>query len=180
MPHRVRILGLIIPTVFLADLLTKQLILRTIPLGGSIPVIPGIFDIVHTRNKGAAFGFLSGMPDSFRLPFFFIVSLVALTLITVYFFRLKDPRASIYTCLALILGGALGNIFDRVVLGEVVDFLSFHWYDKTVHWEIGGWWLRFRLEWPAFNVADSAISVAVVWLMILMMRDGKRPPAQDK
>ena len=152
----------------MADQLTKRLILKFIPLGDSIPVIPGIFDIVHTRNKGAAFGFLAETPESFRLPFFFIVSTLALTLITIYFFRLKDPRRSIYVCLALILGGALGNIYDRIFLGEVVDFLSFHWYDKIVHWGIAGGWLRFRLEWPAFNVADSAISVAVVWLMFLL------------
>ena len=168
MPNRARILGIIIPFVFLADQLTKRLILKFIPLGDSIPVIPGIFDIVHTRNKGAAFGFLAQTPESFRLPFFFIVSTLALTLITIYFFRLKDPRRSIYVCLALILGGALGNIYDRIFLGEVVDFLSFHWYDKIVHWGIAGGWLRFRLEWPAFNVADSAISVAVVWLMFLL------------
>lgn len=173
MPNRIKILGIIIPIVFLADQLTKRLILKLIPLGDSIPVIPGIFDIVHTRNKGAAFGFLAETPESFRIPFFFIVSTIALTLITVYFFRLKDPRRSVYFCLALILGGALGNIYDRIFLGEVVDFLSFHWYDKVVHWEIAGMWLRFRMEWPAFNVADSAISIAVVWLMFLMMRQPK-------
>lgn len=173
MPNRTRILGIIIPIVFLADQLTKRLILKFIPMGDSIPIIPGIFDIVHTRNKGAAFGFLAGTSESFRLPFFFIVSTIALALITAYFFRLKDPRRSIYLCLALILGGALGNISDRIFLGEVVDFLSFHWYDKVVHWEIFGGWLRFRLEWPAFNVADSAISIAVVWLMFLMLKDKK-------
>lgn len=169
------LLAIIIPCVFVADQITKGLILRDVPQGTSISVIPGIFDIVHTRNKGAAFGFLANLPENIRLPFFFIVSIVALTLITVYFLRLKDPRKGITICLGLVLGGAAGNIWDRIRLGEVVDFLSLHWYDKVVRWHIGDTWLRFRLEWPAFNVADSAISIAVVWLMILMMREPKKP-----
>lgn len=171
---KVKILAVIIPVVVILDQFTKWLILRNIPLGASLPVIPGLFDIVHTRNKGAAFGFLSNLPENIRLPFFFVVSAVALGLITIYFLRLKDPRKGIAVCLALVLGGALGNIWDRIRLGEVVDFLSLHWYDKVVRWNIGRAWFRFRLEWPAFNVADAAISVAVVWLMILMMKDGEK------
>ncbi len=170
MKAKIKILGLLVPIVLLLDQMTKHLILQYVPLGTSIPVIPGIFDIVHTRNRGAAFGFLSDLPDSLRFPFFFTVSSVALILITVYFFSLKDDRRGIFVGLALILGGAFGNIWDRIRLGEVVDFLSFHWYDTFVNWHLGRFWLSFKLEWPAFNVADSAISVGAVWLMILMTR----------
>ncbi len=177
MRPRLTILGIIIPIVFALDQITKRWIVSHIPQGSFLSVIPGIFDIVHTHNRGAAFGFMAGLPDSVRLPFFFIVSFLALTLITLYFFRLNDPRLSLYICLALILGGAAGNIWDRVFLGEVIDFLSFHWYDKIVQWQIGPWALRFRLEWPAFNVADSAISCAVVWLIGLMM---KSPPGKKE
>lgn len=176
MKSKLTILGGIIPLVFIADQFTKHLIVKRIPIGSSIAVIPGIFDIVHTRNKGAAFGFMANLPENLRLPFFYVVSFIALTLITLYFLRLKDPRVGVTICLGLILGGASGNIWDRISLGEVVDFLSFHWYDKIVDWQIGSAALHFRLEWPAFNVADSSISVAVVWLMMLMMKDGKKQP----
>jgi signal peptidase II len=170
---KAKILAVVAPLVFLIDQATKWAIKRSLAVGDIHPVWPGLFDIVHVRNRGAAFGFMANLPESIRLPFFFVVSSLALGLITVYFFRMKDGRKSIAVCLALILGGALGNIWDRLTLGEVVDFLSFHWYDRVANWRVAGWVLRFRLEWPAFNVADMAISIAVVWLMILMFRTPK-------
>ena len=169
MNSRKKILAVTIPVVFLLDQFTKYLIVLYLPQGSSLPILPGLFDIVHSRNKGAAFGFMSGLPDSIRLPFFFILSLIALLLIVIYFIKMKDDRASVSLCLGLILGGAAGNIFDRIRLGEVVDFLSFHWYDKVVSLNRPGYSMAFRLEWPAFNVADSAISIAVNWLLILML-----------
>lgn len=173
MKSRVKILSVVIPTIFFLDQVTKSLVVRWIPRGSSIAIIPGIFDLVHTRNSGAAFGFLANLPDRIRLPLFFIISSLALVSITVYFFRLKDERRMVFFYLALILGGALGNIWDRISLREVIDFLSFHWYDKVVQWAVGGTFLRFKLEWPAFNIADSAITVAVVGLMISTMRSSK-------
>jgi signal peptidase II len=170
---KIRVLALLVPLVFLADQGTKWLIRANLSIGESIPVIPGLFDIVHVRNRGAAFGFMAHLPESTRLPFFYVVSALALGLITAYLFRMKDGRNSVAVCLALILGGACGNIWDRITLGEVVDFLSFHWYDKVAHVPMGARTLYVRLEWPAFNVADAAITVAVVWLMILMMKEHK-------
>jgi signal peptidase II len=166
---RFKILGLVIPVVFILDQLTKRIVIHFIPQGSSLPVIPGIFDLIHTRNRGAAFGFMADLPETIRVPVFLAVSLAALGLITLYFFKLREERPSVYIGLALILGGACGNLWDRIFLGEVVDFLSFHWYDKVADFRLGGWRLHFKLEWPAFNVADSAITVAVFWLMILMM-----------
>lgn len=177
---KLRMLGVIAPLVFLLDQATKWLIVKTMAIGDVHSVIPGIFDIVHVRNRGAAFGFMSGLPDSTRLPFFFVVSLLALGLITAYLFRMKDGRKSVAACLALILGGALGNIWDRFTLGEVVDFLSFHWYDKIVNWRFGSKILTFRLEWPSFNVADMAISVSVIWLMFLMVREPQESKASKE
>ncbi len=165
---KIMVMAWVIPVVFAADQLIKQLVVRWIPLGGSVAVIPGLFDLVHTRNKGAAFGLFSTIAPEIRVPFFFITSTLALILITFYFFKLHEERRSFFVCLSLILGGALGNIFDRICWGEVIDFLSFHWYNKTVRFEIWNYYFRFRLEWPAFNVADMAISVAVIGLMILM------------
>lgn len=170
---KLKILAVVVPIVFVIDQITKWWIDQNIAIGDSIAVIPGIFDLVHVRNRGAAFGSLANLPDSVRLPFFYLVSLVALGLITVYFFRLKDQRRSVFLCLGLILGGAAGNIFDRITLGEVVDFLSFHWYEKIWTWHFGGKLRYLRLEWPAFNVADAAITIAVIWLMIMMMSEKK-------
>lgn len=172
---KLKILGIIIPLIFFLDQVTKHLIVAHLPLGGFIPVIPGIFDIVHTRNRGAAFGFMANLPDSLRLPFFLTVSFFTLVLITVYFFRLhpRDQRKSVFICLALVIGGALGNIWDRITLGEVIDFLSFHWYEGYAHWTFFGHPLAFKLEWPAFNVADSAISIAVTWMIVSMLKRGE-------
>ncbi|HSA59449.1 MAG TPA: signal peptidase II [bacterium] len=171
--EKAKTLAVITPLVFLLDQASKWLIRQNLALGDIHHVLTGLFDIVHVRNRGAAFGFMAGLPESVRLPFFFIVSFLALGLITAYFFRMKDGRRSVAVCLALILGGALGNIWDRLTLGEVVDFLSFHWYDRIANFRVAGWVLRFRLEWPAFNVADMAISIAVAWLMILMLKPPK-------
>jgi signal peptidase II len=136
-------------------------------LGSSIPVLPGLFDLVHTRNRGAAFGALANLPENWRVPFFLATSLIALVLLALYFFKSSDGQTGTIAALALIFGGAAGNICDRIRLGEVIDFLSFHWFEKSAHIGLGGWHLRFRLEWPAFNVADTAITVSVLWLMIL-------------
>lgn len=150
------------------------MIVHFIPLGSSVPVIPGIFDIVHTRNRGSAFGFMATFPDRVRIPFFLAVSTLALVCIVLYFLKSQEERKGTLVSLALILGGALGNIWDRIRLGEVIDFLSFHWYDASVQWSLGGWQVHFRLEWPAFNVADSAISIAVLWVMISQMFNKKK------
>lgn len=178
MKLKLKVMGLILPAVFLLDQLTKGLINHFIPLGAAIPIIPGLFDIVHTRNRGAAFGFMAHTPDSIRIPFFFVASFASLTLILIYFIKLKEERRSVYFCLAFILGGAFGNISDRIRLGEVIDFLSLHWYDKVLNWNFLGFRLYCRLEWPAFNVADIAISISVAWLAFAMISSPKEVKGQ--
>ncbi len=176
---RLMILLWVVPLVFVLDQWTKHEIVMNLPLGDSIAMIPGYFDLVHARNRGAAFGFMAHLSDSVRLPFFFAVSGLALGLIVVHFFRMKDTRKLPFVYLALILGGACGNIWDRISLGEVVDFLSFHWKNEIFRWHFLGSRGYLRLEWPAFNVADMAISIAVIGLMISMLRPEKKetPPA---
>src|SRR3989338_4625418 len=147
--------------VFLADKISKMIVISYLPRGDFIPVIRGYFDIVHTKNRGAAFGILSNLPESIRLPFFFIFSLVALVVLFIYFIRHQDSRSEVWISAALILGGALGNLSDRLMEGEVTDFLSFHWQNKRV--------FHILLEWPAFNVADTAISIGVILLSLLMI-----------
>lgn len=156
--------------VFVLDQLTKWWVMSYIPFGTSIKVIPNFFDLVHVTNRGAAFGILSTVPDPYRFIILLGVSVLAVVLILVYYASIPKEQGIIQIPLALILGGAAGNIFDRVVRGEVVDYLSFHWYNEWARWEIFGHPITFKLEWPAFNVADTAITCSVIWLMIQLLR----------
>jgi len=156
--------------VFILDQFTKWLVLVFIPPGHHIPLIANFLDLVHVTNKGAAFGFLANLPESYRFLTLLAISLVAVILILIYYWNLPPERVGMQIPLALIIGGAAGNIFDRVLRGSVIDFVSFHWYNKWADFEIFGHHLQFRWEWPAFNVADSAISISVIWLLIALAR----------
>ena len=133
--------------VAILDQAIKLLVLAKIPAYGSIVVIPGFFDLTHIYNTGGAFGFLAGKSSLFRHLFFLTASAIAMGMI-VYLY-LKTPREFLFlrSGLALILGGAVGNVIDRIRLGKVVDFLDL--YVKDLHW-------------PAFNIADSAITVGIL------------------
>ncbi len=139
--------------ILVLDQLSKLIIVRSLGLGQTIPVIPGLFNLVYVLNPGAAFGFLASLPDGVRNPFFILISVAAVVLIIVY--HARHLRSQVFASLALgmILGGAIGNLIDRLRYGMVVDFLDFY---------------LDRYHWPAFNVADSAISVGV-GLMVLGM-----------
>lgn len=164
MKYKYKILLLLAPAVFLLDQFTKQLVLNHIGFGDAIPVIPGWFDLVHVRNTGAAFGMFASWGGDFRNPFFYGISAVAI-LILASFFRKLDTADRFYPYpLSLIAGGVLGNLADRIRFGNVVDFLSFHVQDKAV-WGIA-------LEWPSFNVADSAITVSMILLAVHFLRNG--------
>jgi signal peptidase II len=126
-------------------------------LYSSIVVIRNFFNITYIRNKGAAFSFLAG--SAYRLPILTLISLIAIVAILIFFRKLRPDQKFTAFCLSLIFAGALGNLIDRVRLGEVIDFLSVHWYEHY---------------WPAFNVADSAICVGVFLLAIDMYFEEKR------
>jgi signal peptidase II len=143
--------------VILLDQATKLFIDRTMGLHTSIMVIKDFFDITYIRNKGAAFGFLAD--SSYRLPFFIMISFIALIVILGIYRKLRPNQAYNAFSLSLIFSGALGNLIDRVRLGEVIDFIYVHWYQHY---------------WPAFNVADSAICVGVFLLAIEMLFDEQR------
>jgi signal peptidase II len=157
MAARFRLLGLIAGAVVLLDQLTKVYIDRTFNLYDSLTVVPNFFDITYLRNKGAAFGILAD--SAMRVPFFIGVSLLAVVIILWYFRQLPPEQTGQQVGLSLILGGALGNLVDRVRLGEVIDFLDVHWY---------------RYHWPAFNVADSAICIGVGLLLLCMWQMERR------
>lgn len=128
------------------DQISKAAIYKTLPLYQSISIIPGFFSITHIRNPGAAFGFMAHHSSSLRSIIFLVVSAVALGLILYFYKNTPKTHPLLATGFALIFGGALGNMIDRIRFGTVVDFLDFYIRD---------------LHWPAFNVADSAISVGV-------------------
>jgi len=140
------------------DQLTKAWILATLRLHEGFPVIDGFFNIVHVRNPGAAFGFLAGASPLFRSSFFVAVTLAAVLLILNYLRRTRTNEVPLVFSLALILSGAVGNLIDRVRFGEVVDFLDFY---MGVH------------HWPAFNVADAAITTGAALLVLLLFRRGQ-------
>ena len=157
MKFRYLILLTVSALVLILDQVTKIYIDRTMELHSSITVIEGFLNITYLRNKGAAFGMLAN--SSFRLPFFILVSTVAVVVIMFVIKRLREDQRLAAVSLSLIYSGALGNLIDRVRLGEVIDFLDVHWQGH---------------HWPAFNVADSAICVGVFLLAIDMIREERR------
>jgi signal peptidase II len=152
------LLGVTTALILLLDQITKYAVDSSMRLHESIPVIEGLFSITYVRNPGAAFGFLSGAPPLFRSIFFVIVTILAILLVLYYIFKSKEEEPLMTFGLSLILSGAVGNLIDRVRSGEVIDFLDV--YVASYHW-------------PAFNVADSAISVGAVILFIELIRQGR-------
>ena len=134
--------------ILVADQLSKWAILSSLAAGERLP-ITGFLNLVLAYNKGAAFSFLAGAPG-WQTPLFVGVALLAIAVVSVLLLRAPGRRLFCIG-LALILGGALGNVVDRLRLGHVVDFLDFHAF---------GW------HWPAFNVADSAITVGAGLLIL--------------
>lgn len=133
------------------DQVSKRLILNTFQPGEIRPVIDGVFNLTLTFNRGAAFGLWSGLSSGWREVVLAATILVALTFVAYLMTRSHYQTFVAQSSLAAILGGAIGNVIDRVKFGAVVDFLDF--YLGTYHW-------------PAFNVADSAICVGVVLLIL--------------
>jgi signal peptidase II len=133
--------------VAILDQAIKLLVVSRIPAYDSLVVIPGFFDLTHIYNTGGAFGFLAGKSSLLRHLFFMTASVLAMAMI-VYLY-LQTPREYLFlrSGLAMILGGAMGNVIDRIRLGKVVDFIDLHIKD---------------LHWPAFNIADSAIVVGIL------------------
>ena len=133
--------------VVVADQVTKVLIFAYLPYHQSITVVPGFFDITHIHNPGGAFGFMANISETVRTVVFLLASSLAVGLI--FYFYIKTPPSYVFLGIgfALIFGGAIGNLIDRVRLGIVIDFLDVY---------IG------KYHWPAFNIADSAITVGII------------------
>ncbi|MEA3470839.1 MAG: signal peptidase II, partial [Thermodesulfobacteriota bacterium] len=137
------------------DQFLKAYIGATMNLHESIPLIEGYFNITYVKNPGAAFGFLSNASPQFRSLFLITVTVIAIVLILYFISKSTAKEVFLTFSLSLILGGAVGNLIDRIRFGEVTDFLDF--YISSYHW-------------PAFNVADSAISLGALVLVVEIFR----------
>lgn len=152
--------------VFLATLLldqwSKQWILARFEYGELRTVIPGFFNLTHVRNPGGAFSLLATLPESVRQGFFLVTGGLAIALLLLFLRRIDARDGLAATAIGGVLGGAIGNLMDRVRHGEVVDFLDFRL--------IGGY------VWPTFNLADCWIVVGVALLMLQMFFE---PPSSE-
>lgn len=145
--------------IVIIDQISKHTVSTLLSVGDSISIIPGIFNITYIRNPGIAFGLLRGLPPSIRLPLLAILSILAIVAILILLHRVKGKTLLQDISLSCILGGAAGNLVDRILYGEVVDFLDLH---------IG------RYHWPAFNISDSAITIGVLVIFIILFSQQRR------
>lgn len=145
--------------VFVVDRITKYLVESCVSTSETYRVIPGFFSIIHTDNRGAAFSLFSGAQPAWRTLFLVGLSVSAMVLITSLLWRPSGGRLAssprLRLGLSLVLGGALGNLYDRLVRGAVTDFLELYLGD---------------FHWPAFNVADTAITIGAALVILDMLR----------
>jgi signal peptidase II len=142
------------------DQLTKALIRSKLALHDSVNVVPGMLDITHVRNTGAAFGMLNDMQFRYKAGVMVLIAIAALVAVGMYATTLPRGQRVARLGLALILGGAVGNLIDRAIAGYVIDFVDVYW--RGIHF------------W-AFNVADSAITVGVVLMLLDVLGVGRAP-----
>lgn len=150
---------LLLATIMALDQITKAMLQASLQLHEYKPLLAGLLSISHVRNRGAAFGLLNEADLPFQGILLSAVSVIALGAIAAYAFRLPEQARLPRVALALVLGGALGNLFDRMRYGYVVDFIHVYWK---------------QYQWPDFNLADSAISVGVTLLVLDILRPQRR------
>ncbi len=141
--------------VFAIDQWSKHLVESGMSPYETHPVIPGFFDIVRSSNTGVAFGIFANSPSTYRLALLLSFSVIALFLLAWLLWRNRNTDTYSNTAVALIFGGAAGNVFDRIRVGSVTDFLDF--YNGSYHWY-------------TFNLADTAISIGAGLLLLSMLR----------
>jgi signal peptidase II len=163
MPRRLHWLLLISAIIILLDRLTKTIVAARIPMGDAIPVVPHFLRITHWLNEGAAFSLFadSASPNTVRWALIAFSALAA-TAVFIAMFRLGSQLTLTTGALALVLGGALGNLHDRIAYGSVVDFIEVH---------------IFGYHWPDFNVADSAIVTGACLLLLHSLLQKEEHPS---
>jgi signal peptidase II len=163
MPRKYWIIGSLFVLLLALDQASKAVIERFFFLHESREVIPGFFNLSYVQNRGAAFGMFGTLPGAATI--FVVVAFIAIVIILFYIRRISAREVWTPVSFALILTGAVGNLIDRFRLGSVVDFLDFYYR---------GW------HWPAFNVADSCISIGVILLAIKILMDGQTAAKEGK
>ena len=153
---------LLVAATVILDRWTKALIQSRFELNESVTLVDGFFNITYVRNTGIAFGIFSAISSSAKSMVLSAFAALAAVLVIAYSFRTPLRDRLLHVALALILGGALGNLYDRLAYGYVVDFLEFY---------VGNY------HWPSFNVADSAISTGVLLLAVEIIRNEAPRPA---
>ncbi|HDZ84329.1 MAG TPA: signal peptidase II [Nitrospirae bacterium] len=147
------LIAMVSTLVMVLDYVTKRIVLVKLAPYDRIEVLP-FLNIVYVENKGAAFGMFANLGNNF----FIGISVIALVVILVY--MSKIPKGLELFSISLIFGGAVGNLIDRILLGKVVDFIDFY---------VGTW------HWPAFNVADSALTIGIILFMLVALTQSKKP-----
>jgi len=149
--------------LFSLDRVTKSMVVDRLSLHESVSVVEGFFHLTHITNTGALFGLMAGLSSPLRGLIFITVPVLAITLILIFQFHARENDFLAQVGLSTILGGALGNLWDRVFLGHVIDFLDF---------SVAGF------HWPAFNIADSCICLGVLSLVLdLLWREQRVVPS---
>ena len=148
-------LSLIVAIVILIiDQLTKKIITAIMNIGDSYEVIPHFLNITSHRNNGAAWGILSG-----KMGFFYIITLIILAVLIIFYIKETKYNAFMQVAISLLFAGALGNFIDRLFNGEVVDFI-----DTNI----------FRYDFPIFNIADSSLTIGVIFVIIALVKDATK------
>ena len=148
-------LSLIVAIVILIiDQLTKKIITATMNIGDSYDVIPHFLNITSHRNNGAAWGILSG-----KMGFFYIITLIILAVLIIFYIKETKYNAFMQVAISLLFAGALGNFIDRLFNGEVVDFI-----DTNI----------FGYDFPIFNIADSSLTIGVIFVIIALVKDATK------
>ena len=152
--------AIVLPLCIVAlDQATKFLVIQRLPLYEDVPLISGLLSLQHVRNSGAVFGFLSGAQIPGKPYLFALMSAIALGALTYYARTIPREERLPRFALSLVIGGAIGNLIDRIRFGYVVDFVKMYWETHV---------------WPNYNVADSAISIGLVLLVIDSFRPRDR------
>jgi signal peptidase II len=149
--------------VIVLDRMSKWLVAGSINLHDSVPVFPGFFRLTHVQNSGAAFGLFAESSSEWKVAILILFSILALAVVSALLWKNSHSMTTTGVGLALILGGAVGNLWDRLLTGHVVDFFDFY---------LGSY------HWPAFNVADSAIVIGALLLVAEILF--ARSPAEQK
>ena len=157
-------------TILLLDQISKWLVINHLDPHQILSIIPGFFNIVLVKNRGMAFGIFSQTRSGFYYYFLIATTIAATGVILFFFYWTKRNQKWLTVGLSFILGGAMGNLIDRVRFGYVIDFLDF--FLKGYHWH-------------TFNVADSAVTVGTFWLLINIMKgknlkEDKPKPEQER